>query len=157
MLAGLAQFGGDGGIPQVGKLRGLEQNARYLAEGAWNPSLTTKSFYRSHLSRIFGSDALTEMSAAYRIFEENELAMGLYSTVGGFQGMNNFCNYARRHADRHDRELRADPFTRTASARQTDIRVRWREGLTESIKRLEQALAHLRRAQPKVLPGPKAN
>jgi hypothetical protein len=67
VLAGLAQFGGDGAMPQVGKLRGLEQNAKCLAEGAWNPSLMTGTFYKGYLCRTFGSDALEEMSKAYTV------------------------------------------------------------------------------------------
>ncbi|MBC8871392.1 MAG: hypothetical protein H8E44_18355 [Planctomycetes bacterium] len=153
VLAGLAQFGGDGAMPQVGKLRGLEQNAKYLAEGAWNPSLTTDAFYQGYLCRTFGSDALEEMSKAYQILEQNELAMGLDSTLGGFQGMNNFCNYADSKPIRTIEQLHANPFTRTGVPGDAAYCVRWREGLTESIKRLEQALAHLRQAQPDVLPG----
>ena len=153
VLVSTAQFGVDGAVAQVGKLRGLEQNAKYLAEGAWNPSLTTNVFYQTYLSRTFGSDALEEMSKAYKVFEENELAMGLHSTLGGFQGMNNFCNYADSKPIRTIERLRANPFTTAGVPGDTAYCVRWREGLTESIRRLEQALAHLRQAHSNVLPG----
>ena len=92
------QFGLAGAIPQVGKTRGLEQNARFLAEAPWNAGLTPAAFYRGYVTRIFGERAQAVLCEAYRILEENELFLGLHASteqVGHcFQGMGNFCNYA---------------------------------------------------------------
>ena len=92
------QFGLAGAIPQVGKTRGLEQNARFLAEAPWNTELTPAAFYQEYITRIFGERARTMLCEAYRMLEENELFLGLHVDTARsghcFQGMGNFCNYA---------------------------------------------------------------
>ena len=66
VLTGSVQYHVAGVAPQTGKTRGLEQNARYVADGAWNPRLTADQFYEGYLRRIFGNEALDEMLKAYR-------------------------------------------------------------------------------------------
>jgi hypothetical protein len=91
----------------------------------------TGTFYKGYLCRTFGSDALEETSKTYEVFEENELAMGLHSTLVGFQGMNNFCNYADSYPIRAIGQLRANPFTRTAAPDRTAYCVRWHKGFIQ--------------------------
>lgn len=96
VIAGSAQFGLAGAIPQMGRTRGLEQNARFLAEGGWDGALTPESFYPRYVERIFGASATPAVLAAYRILEANELYLGLEVPTdhgGWFQGMGNFLNY----------------------------------------------------------------
>lgn len=86
VLTGSVKYNLTGVAPQTGKLRGLEQNARYLADGAWNPQLTTAQFYETYLSSMYGEDALQETLKAYQILQENERTMG-------WRGNYNFYNY----------------------------------------------------------------
>jgi hypothetical protein len=86
VLAGSAQYDVSGVIPQVGRLRGLEQNARYLADGSWDSRLTSERFYESYLLRLFGGKAFPDVSKAYQILQENE-------RLTEWQGYFNFINY----------------------------------------------------------------
>lgn len=98
VISGSHAFGVSGIAPQVGKTRGLEQNARFIAEGCWNPSLRAAEFYTGYVERTFGPEAREVLSAAYRMLDENELFLGLRVDAreyggGCFQGMGNFFNY----------------------------------------------------------------
>lgn len=143
VLTGSVQYQVSGIAPQTGKLRGLEQNARFIAEGTWNPSLTTDQFYESYLRSIFGNEALDEMLPAYHIFQENEKALEWW-------GLWNFCNYAPPVWTGIVKDFRADPLKREG--------VVWldkRDGFVTAIVRLQDALGHLKQAEGKVLPGAK--
>jgi len=98
VIPGSVEFGLAGAIPQVGKTRGLEQNARFLAEAAWDARLTPEAFYAEYVTRIFGQRARATLLDAYRMLEENELFLGLHASTEHsghyFQGMSNFTNYA---------------------------------------------------------------
>ncbi len=164
------QFGLAGAIPQVGKTRGLEQNARFLAEAPWNAELTPSAFYGDYLTRIFGERARSVLLDAYRIFEENELFLGLQvsSEQSGhyFQGMGNFINYA----DSLDLEWlkmfrgQSAPFDGPNFPGSWDVRdeaparlmlvMRYREGrFAESVSRLQAALDLLLSARQLVPAG----
>lgn len=97
-LAPAPSFGVTGVVPQVGKTRGLEQNARFLAESAWDPSLTRDRFYPAYAERIFGNKAKDGMLKAYRILEETDMFLGLEVPLEKaghcFCGIVNFVNYA---------------------------------------------------------------
>jgi hypothetical protein len=97
VLQGSFENGVTGIAPQVGKLRGLEQNAKYLADGAWRQGLTSDSFYRGYVHRIFGTGASEKMLDAYRTMERLEMFLGLEAEHGEshfFLGLGNFLNYA---------------------------------------------------------------
>lgn len=53
-----------GAAPQTGKVRGVEQNARQVADSAWNLRLTVDRFCEAHLRQIPGVDALDDVLSA---------------------------------------------------------------------------------------------
>jgi hypothetical protein len=97
VLSGSHAFGVSGIAPQVGKTRGLEQNARYIADGCWQPTLRAAEFYASYAERTFGPAARDTLAVVYRLLDENELFLGLQvdtGVAGGcLQGLGNFSNY----------------------------------------------------------------
>lgn len=145
-LAGSVQYNVSGIAPQVGKLRGLEQNARYFADGTWNSKLNTDEFYEAYITRIFGPQALPELLKAYNILQDNERATA-------WQGYANFYNYnGPTFIDLTS--LKTDPLKVAAPRRGPSIG--WgisRDGYVDTIPRLETALIHLKNARAKVLPG----
>lgn len=76
ILQGSLQNGAAGFAGQVYRPRGGEWNAKFLAEGAWNPNLTPDEFYSDYAGRVFGDKARQAMVAAFRTFEENEVYLG---------------------------------------------------------------------------------
>ncbi|MBM3803528.1 MAG: hypothetical protein FJW26_14600 [Acidimicrobiia bacterium] len=76
VLEGSLEHGVAGFAGQTNRIRGTEQNTRYLAEGAWNPHLTPEEFYAGYARKIFGSAAQPEMQAAFKVLEENEEYLG---------------------------------------------------------------------------------
>jgi hypothetical protein len=150
VLTGSARHCVGGVAPQTGKLRGLEQNARYLAEGAWNPQLTADQFYQGYLGRIFGAGALDEMLKACNLLEENDRAMN-------WDGLLNFCNYGGSPPIVLLRERCEDPFKRARPPQawhgDLEHHNRWRQGFAAAIVRLREAASHLEHARPKTLGG----
>jgi hypothetical protein len=65
VLEGGLKNGVVGIAPQIGKTRGLEQNAKFIAEGTWNPSLTPEEFYHRYATSIFGETAATDLTKAF--------------------------------------------------------------------------------------------
>jgi hypothetical protein len=84
VLEGSLESGVTGFAGYLDRVRGMEQNSRYLAEGAWRPHLTPTEFYREYSRRLFGSEAAKDMLAAFEVLEQNEEAMG-------WRGANFFC------------------------------------------------------------------
>src|SRR5262249_44074431 len=76
---GLTGFAG-----QLNRARGTEFNSSFLAQAAWEPSLTPQKFYRDSAERIFGTDAAQEMYAAFMKLEENQTLLGYYEYDGGY-------------------------------------------------------------------------
>jgi hypothetical protein len=146
VLAGSVQYGVAGVAPQTGKLRGLEQNARFIGEGAWNPALTTAQFYEGYLRRIFGEAALEEMLKAYNVLQENDHTMG-------WRGLYNFCNYAAMEPIKELDAFREDPLQKGELPQSRRDLAAWRDGFADGTARLREALGHLERARPAVLPG----
>ena len=91
-------YGITGVAPQVGKTRGLEHNARFIAESAWLPGLTPAEFYDSYTRRLFGDAAAGSIMKAYLDLEAADMFLGLETPaedVGHcFCGIGNFLNYA---------------------------------------------------------------
>ena len=75
-LEGSLENGVAGFAGQLNRVRGTEQNYRYLAEGAWNPHLKPDEFYREYARRIYGEAAQAEMREAFRLLEQNEEYLG---------------------------------------------------------------------------------
>lgn len=147
VLTGSVQYGVSGVAPQIGRLRGLEHNARYVADGAWNPQLTTEEFYEAYVRRIFGAEAVDEVLNAYTILQENE-------RVTGWQGFTNFCNYAGPVFTPPLEPYATDPLTQTSPPR-----AKWnasgmnRDGMADAIPRLREAIGHLEKARSRVALG----
>jgi hypothetical protein len=143
VLSGSVGNGVAGVALQTGRLRGMEQNARYVADGAWNPRLTAGRFHEAYLRRIFGEAALGELCQAYEILQENERAMG-------WTGFSNFCNYAGPSPVGMPY---LDPFEQATPPNAKSDPAKRREGYAAAIPRLGEALKHLTRARPTVLSG----
>jgi hypothetical protein len=143
VLRGSVANGVAGVALQTGRLRGMEQNARYVADGAWNPRLTTDRFFEAYLRRIFGEAALEKMLKAHTILQENERAMG-------WTGLGNFCNYAGPSPVGMPY---LDPFKQDTSPGAKPDLLKRRGGYVSAIPRLREALGHMERARPKVLAG----
>lgn len=168
VVAGSLQYGVTGIAPQTGKLRGLEQNARFIAEGAWNPSLTPEQFYKKYVQRIFGPKALETMLRAYNLLELNEMFLGLkaeFKNSHFFSGMANFFCYDDTHDIQMMRQFRRqicpfdgpdfekwNIFRKEASPWVEECRYRY-DRFGEGLKNLEKALIYLKGARGMVLPG----
>ena len=50
---------------QVNRARGMEQNDKFMAEGAWKPQLTPNGFYQDYVRRIFGEAAAPQRPSRY--------------------------------------------------------------------------------------------
>jgi hypothetical protein len=166
VLSGSHKFGVTGIAPQMGRTRGLEANARYIADGCWNPALSAAEFYQHYTTRTFGTDAL---AAAYQQLDANEMFLGLQvDTVNGyhrcFQGMGNFPSYCDStdigwlQSFRKQTDLAA-PFDFTAAMgwlKPEDFLrcLRYRlDRFTKSIETLNQVRTNLVNAKPLVRPG----
>ena len=64
----------------------MEANARYLAEAAWSPQLTTEDFYKGYAAHLFGEQAAADMFRAFMALEDNEAWLGYYNY--GYSTMN---------------------------------------------------------------------
>ncbi|MCI0625641.1 MAG: hypothetical protein L0387_29025 [Acidobacteria bacterium] len=87
VVEGSLKNGVAGIAPQTGKTRGLEHNARFIAEGAWNPTLTPADFYYAYAKKVFGERSATHIGKAFLKLDEAESHMG-------WRGFGNFLNYA---------------------------------------------------------------
>jgi hypothetical protein len=73
---GALENGVTGHAMQVNRARGMEQNEKFMADGAWKPHLKPDEFYQDYVRRIFGEAAAPEALRAYQILEENEEYLG---------------------------------------------------------------------------------
>jgi hypothetical protein len=51
------------------KLSAIEHHVRYLADFAWNPTLSAKDFYRQFAGRIYGQESADKIAALYDIYD----------------------------------------------------------------------------------------
>jgi hypothetical protein len=148
VLEGSVENGVAGFAGQLNRLRGAEQNYRYLAEGAWNPGLKPKEFYIEYSRRIFGEVAEKEMTAAFDVLEKNEEFLG-------WRGQRNFacCSPIPEVSTAYELYQQPNPF---------DGPVGWEQFISQSHDRIEyyrraaenlqQALNLMTAAAPKVAP-----
>ncbi|MCI0625631.1 MAG: hypothetical protein L0387_28975, partial [Acidobacteria bacterium] len=87
VLEGSVANGVVGVVPQTGKLRGVEHNAKFIAKGGWNPSINANDFYSEYARKLFGEKAAEPMTKALLVFQEFEAYLG-------WRGLDNFKNYA---------------------------------------------------------------
>ena len=90
IIPGSARYGAAGVVGQLNKERGLECNARYIAEGAWHPQIQCRSFYEGYLGRLYGPDALAPLLKAYLMLEENDKTLGWSGHSNLFIGFTRF-------------------------------------------------------------------
>ncbi|MCI0621816.1 MAG: hypothetical protein L0387_09120, partial [Acidobacteria bacterium] len=168
VISGSVTQGLSGVAPQTGKLRGLEQNARFVAEGGWDSSITLEKFYQSYVRRIYGTNAADLMTKAYRTLEANEMFMGLqaeFKEAHFFLGLHNFLNYA----DTRDIRMMG-AFRRQSNPFEGPELPRWNvkqkipspyieecayrsDRMRQAIGNLGRALALLEQSRAQVLPG----
>ena len=151
-ISGSIRYGLTGVIGQLNKARGAEQSARYIADGAWDPDIDCRSFYKGYLRRLFGPDALDELLEAFLILEENERSLGWRGRRGLFG--------TYHHGNRMGVKLRRVEY----AGDQPGVEI---QELEEAIETAEEdvkfwaaraehcgrALELMRDARPKVLPG----
>jgi Glycosyl hydrolase family 67 N-terminus len=162
------KYGVSGVAPQTGKLRGMEQNAKYIFNGSWDAAIKPDTFYRGYVERIFGSAALPLMLKAYETLEKQEMYLGLEASNPGshfFEGMGNFLNYAdNRDVEMmgrfaHQENIFDGPDFEMWNVR-TGAESQWmsdcvyrRNRYAEGIVMLGQGRDYLRESANKVLPG----
>jgi hypothetical protein len=151
IITGAARHGLAGIVGQLNKERGLECNARYMAEGAWHPDIECRSFYEGYLGCLYGPEVRDTVIEAYLILEENDEALGWQGRHGIFPGYRRFspCNlrtnvdYRQPTLDVSRQQLERDIKTATG------MQAFWRERAAHC----HGALKLLRQAQDKVPPG----
>jgi hypothetical protein len=73
MLSRSLPLGVAGWMGQLTKPRGQECNMRFIADMAWNPTLTAKGFYEGYAARLFGPEAAEPVFKAFLVLQEYEL------------------------------------------------------------------------------------
>jgi hypothetical protein len=56
-------------VGQLNKERGLEINARFVAEGAWRPGIGAAEFYRDYLGRLYGPQSSGTLAEAFILLD----------------------------------------------------------------------------------------
>ena len=143
---GLAGF-----ASQMSRARGNETNAKYMAEGEWNPHLTPDEFYRDYSLRVFGERAAPAMIKAFDILEKNEQLLG-------YRGFDNFvcCGAIQQVAIAHDYYGQPNPFDGPAFPEWKPFLLTAYDQLdryTRSVELLKLALQQMEAAQADTAPG----
>jgi len=155
IVTGSAKYGVAGIVGQLNKERGLENNVRYMAEGAWNPQINCRTFYQNLLGRVFGLDARDTLLKAYLLLEENDKALGWHGRNGIFIGYNRFAPVRLPLRTAAARDSRPE-VQREVLEKEISDAVGRQKRWTDMAARYRQALDLLRQARPKVLPGAQA-
>lgn len=161
VLEGSLKYGLAGFAPWIGRDRGMEQNVKYLADGAWNPHLKSMEFYNDYSRRIFGNAALPHMRKAFETLEKNEKFMG-------WNGFQNFpcCSPPPQLAIAYDLSKQPNPFdgprTQFSPTYFELVHYDWKmfigdahsriQNYSQSVKYLQEALQYLRAAKPVATP-----
>ena len=126
----------------------MEQNYRYLAEGAYNPKLTPKEFYEGYARRLFGEAAAPDMVKAFEILEANEEYLG-WTQKGNF----GCCGVIPEVAMAHNLYKQPNPFDGpkdwTGFLSSSQNLIQYYERATEN---LQQALESMKTAEPEAAP-----
>jgi hypothetical protein len=148
---GALENGVAGHAMQVNRARGMEENEKFLAEGAWKPHLRPDEFYRDYARRIFGEAAAPEMLKAYQTLEENEEYLG-------WTGRSNFpcCSAPLEISTIEFYSQQADPYYGPTYAGWAGFLEHARDEsvyYAHAAALLRQALAHFAQADSQVAPG----
>ena len=144
------KYGLTGFAGQLNRVRGMEANARYLADAAWSPNLGSEEFYKAYATHLFGDRAGADMYNAYMSLESNEAWLGYYNY--GYSTMN-CCGALPEVSAAYDYSRQDDPFDgprgsdwQSFIAKSPDVITRY-EG---SIQMLNKALESMHAALPNV-------
>lgn len=148
---GALENGVAGHTTQVNRARGMEQNEKFMAEGAWKPHLKPNEFYQDYVRRIFGEAAAPEALKAYQILEENEEYLG-------WTGRGNFgcCGVPYEIGIIQSYSEQGNPYDGPTFAGWAGFLDHARDQslyYTHSAGLLRQALAHFEQADKQVAPG----
>ena len=154
LLEGGLKYGLAGFASQMSRARGNEANAKYMAEGEWNPHLTPDEFYRDYSRRIFGDRATPAMVKAFDLLEKNEQLLG-------YRGFDNFvcCGPIQQVAVAYDYYRQQNPFDGPSFAGWTvflTTAYAQVDRYTGAVQILKQALQQLQAAQLDASPGGQA-
>jgi hypothetical protein len=145
-----AKYSLSGFAGQFNRVRGMEVNARFLADAAWRPELGSTEFYKGYTTHLFGERAATDMYNAYMALESNEAWLGYYDY--GYSTMN-CCGALEEVSRAYEYSRQDNPYDgptsqgwRSFIAKSPDVISRY-EG---SIQRLNQALDSMHAALPNV-------
>jgi len=146
------KYGLSGFAGQFNRVRGMEVNARFLADAAWQPKLGSEEFYRGYAARLFGDRAARDMYNAYMALESNEAWLGYYSY--GYSTMN--CCGALEEVSRiYDYSKQDNPYDGPTGPRWEGFIAKSPDVITRyqgSMQWLDQALGSMRAALPNVAP-----
>jgi hypothetical protein len=150
---GALENGVTGHAMQVNRARGMEQNEKFLAEGAWKPNLTPLGFYENYVRRIFGEAAAPEALKAYQILEANEEYLG-------WTGRYNFpcCSVPAEVSAIESYSEQANPYDGPTFARWGEFLDHARDNsahYAHAAGMLRQALGHFEQADMQVASGGK--
>jgi len=152
VIGGGVRFGVTGVVGQLNKARGAEASAQYIAEGAWNSKINCRSFYERYLGRLFGPDALSLVTQAYLLLEENEKVLGWHGRRGlfGTYHHGNRMSVDLRKINYREPQPRVDQdkVQKAIKTMEED-----REFWNNRAAQCRQALEQLHQAHAKVLPG----
>ncbi|MGO8735657.1 MAG: alpha-glucuronidase family glycosyl hydrolase [Terriglobia bacterium] len=148
---GALENGVAGHTTQVNRARGMEQNDKFMAEGAWKPHLKPNEFYQDYVRRIFGEAAAPEALKAYQLLEENEEYLS-------WTGRSNFpcCGVPYEIGIIQSYSEQGNPYDGPTFAGWAGFLDHARDEslyYAHSAALLRQALAHLERAEKQVSPG----
>ena len=151
---GALENGVTGHAMQLNRARGMEQNEKFLAEGAWKPSLNPQEFYRNYVRRIFGEAAAPEALKAYQTLEANEEFLG-------WTGNYNFpcCSVPAEISILETYSEQVNPYDGPTFEKWAAFLDHARDEsmyYTQSAGLLRQALAHFEQADKQVAPGGKS-
>ena len=151
-ISGTVRHGVTGVLGQLNKARGAEPSARYIADGAWDPTIRCQPFYDRYLGRLFGPAARETLVRAYLLLEENERTLGWHGRhdLFGTYHHGNRMGVGLRNVDYKEERPKLDrPQVATAIQAADGDREFW-DGRAAHCR---QALALLQQARPIVLPG----
>ena len=141
-----------GVAPWMAQPRGTEANSGFLAEADWNPGLTREEFYKDYSARLFGSDSAPDMYQAFMTLEKNKAYL-TEGQVEDYPSTMSCCGPLEPVEVAYQYSLQENPYDGPQTPR-------WKGFIANapvemavfehSITLLDQALANMRAAEPKV-------
>jgi hypothetical protein len=150
-----------GFVAQLFRGRGTEAHVQFLARGAWEPDLDSKTFYRQYAEEVFGAAAADPMTDAFAHLEDSEESLGWRSLKsfhfsGGCQELDQLGAELLSADNPYDGPCDAESLLKRARSRYLQVDSRVPEGeyvegkidlYKESIGMLSESLAAMDRAR----------